>query len=258
MRRTLALVGDYSEKHTAHRAIPVALELARAQSGADVSWEWVATRDITDASRDLAAFSAVWLVPASPYENTAGALGAVRWVRQGLHPFLGTCGGFQHALLEIARDAAGIPDADHAETNPGGNSLVVTPLRCSLVEKVGRVQFAEGSLLGSAYGGAASNEGYRCNYGFNPGYRGALEAAGLKFTAWDDAGDIRGAELARHPFFAGVLFQPERAALRGETPPLVLAFVRAVALAGHAGSPASGGIASTTTATPATTIALAT
>jgi CTP synthase (UTP-ammonia lyase) len=58
-----------------------------------------------------------------------------------------------------------------------------------------------------------------------------MEAAGLKFTAWDEEGDIRGAELPSHPFFAGVLFQPERAALRGETPPLVLAFVRAVASA---------------------------
>jgi CTP synthase (UTP-ammonia lyase) len=230
-RRTIALVGDYSERHTAHRAIPVALELARARSGADVAWEWVATRAIGEPGRDLAAYAAAWVVPASPYENTAGALGAIRWAREGGRPFLGTCGGFQHALLEIARDVAGIPDADHAETNPTGASLVVTPLSCSHVEKVGRVRFAPGSLLARAYGSDASSEGYRCNYGFNPAYRAALEAAGFAFTAWDDEGDIRGGELGDHPFFAGVLFQPERAALRGETPPLVLAFVKAAASA---------------------------
>jgi CTP synthase (UTP-ammonia lyase) len=229
--KTIALVGDHSEKHTSHRAIPVALELARARLGADISWEWVATRDVSDAPRDLAAFSAVWLVPASPYENTAGALDAVRWAREGRRPFLGTCGGFQHALLEIARDVAGIADADHAETNPGGNTLLVVPLSCSHVEKIGHVQFAQGSLLGSAYGGAASDEGYRCNYGFNPAYRTAMEAAGLRFTALDDDGEIRGAELPAHPFFAGVLFQPERAALLGTTPPLVVAFVTAAASA---------------------------
>ena len=65
-RRRIALVGDHSEKHTAHRAIPVALELARARTGADVAWEWVATRDLADPPRDLAGFSAVWLVPATP------------------------------------------------------------------------------------------------------------------------------------------------------------------------------------------------
>jgi len=231
-RGTIALVGDHSEAHTAHRAIPKALALARDKLGADVGWEWVATRRIAEAARDLAGFSAVWLVPASPYENGAGAIDAVRWARQGGRPFFGTCGGFQHALLEFARDVAGIPGADHAETNPEGSALVLTRLSCALVEKSGTVHFARGSLLHAAYGGKPATEGYRCNYGFNPSYRPAFEAAGLRFTSWDDAGEIRGAELPSHPFFAGVLFQPERAALRGEVPPLVLAFVKAVALAG--------------------------
>jgi CTP synthase (UTP-ammonia lyase) len=225
----IALVGDYSERHTAHRAIPVALELSRSELGAEVDWEWVATRAITDAARDLAGFTAVWVVPASPYENAAGALGAIRWAREGRRPFLGTCGGFQHALLEFARNVAGIPDADHAETNPSGGTLLVTPLSCSHVETTGAVHFSKGSLLARAYGGEDATEGYRCNYGFNPAYRAPLEAAGLRFTAWDDSHEIRGAEVPAHPFFAGVLFQPERAALRGETPPLVRAFVSAAA-----------------------------
>lgn len=228
-RRTIALVGDHSEANTAHRAIPRALELARLESGADVGWEWVPTRRITDAASVLAGYSGVWAVPATPYESMQGALNAVRWAREGLRPFLGTCGGFQHALLEIARDVAGIVGADHAETNPGRASLVVTQLACSMVEKTGNVHFAEGSLLWAAYGGPSANEGYRCNYGPNPSFGSVLESAGLRFTAWDDSGAVRGAELPGHPFFAGVLFQPERAALRGTTPPLALAFVKAVA-----------------------------
>jgi CTP synthase len=227
--RTIAIVGDYSERHTAHRAIPRALELARSLSSADVAWEWVATRQITDATRDLARFGAVWLTPASPYENTAGALDAVRWAREGGRPFLGTCGGFQHALLEFARHVAGIAAADHAETNPGGSELVLTRLSCSMVEKSGAVRLTPGSLLARAYGGLAATEEYRCNYGFNPAYRPVFERAGMRFTACDEAGEIRGAELAGARFFAGVLFQPERAALRGEAPPLAVAFVRAVA-----------------------------
>jgi CTP synthase (UTP-ammonia lyase) len=227
--RMIALVGDYSERHTAHRAIPRALELARDLSGAQVSWEWVPTRELRNPEGDLAAFSAVWIVPASPYENTEGALGAARWAREGRHPLLGTCGGFQHALLEFARNVAGVADADHAETNPGGSALLITPLSCSHVEKTAAVHFEEGSLLASSYGTTVSTEGYRCNYGLNPAYRRTLETAGLRFTAWDGAGDVRGAELPGHPFFAGVLFQPERAALRGEVPALVLAFAKAAA-----------------------------
>ena len=230
-RAVIALVGDHSEEHTAHRAIPRALELARERSGADVGWEWVATRRIADAAGDLGRFTALWVVPASPYENTAGAIASIRWAREGGRPFLGTCGGFQHALLEIAQDLAGIADAGHAETDPDGSSLIVTRLSCSMVEQTGTVHFARGSLLRAAYGSDSATEGYRCNFGLNPLYQSALEAAGLRFTSWDDAGEIRGAELPGHPFFAGVLFQPERAALRGEVPPLVLSFVKAAALA---------------------------
>jgi CTP synthase len=206
--------------------------LACESARVDVAWEWVATREISNAPGVLAGYAGLWVVPASPYENTEGVLEAIRWAREGKRPFLGTCGGFQHMLIEFARDVAGISGADHSETNPGGSTLVVTPLSCSLAEKRGGVHFAPGSLIGKAHPGPDADAEYNCNYGLNPAYRPALEAAGLVFTSWDDNGDIRGAELPSHPFFAGVLFQPERAVLRGEAPPLVLAFVKAVASRG--------------------------
>ncbi len=226
----LALVGDYSPNVVAHRAIPRALELACAATQNDVTWQWVATRDIRQAARDLAKFSAVWLVPASPYENMAGALAAVRFARETQRPFLGTCGGFQHALLEFARSVAGLAAADHAETNPRGGTLVVTPLACSLVEKTAPIRFAPDSLIRAAYGRDAAHEGYHCNYGLNAAHRATLERAGLRFTAFDENNEVRAAELPTgvHPFFVGTLFQPERAALRGELPPLAAALVRAI------------------------------
>lgn len=226
----LALIGDYSPSVPAHQAIPLALARAREELAADLAWAWVPTRVIHDAARDLADFNAVWLVPASPYENTAGALSAVRWARETGRPFLGTCGGFQHALIEIARDVSGLADADHAETNPTGAHLVVTRLTCSLVEKSGTLHFTPGSRLAAIYGAGTATEGYRCNYGPNPAHRAAFERAGLCFTAFDDDGEIRGGELpaALHPFFLGTLFQPERAALRGEPVPIVRAFAAAI------------------------------
>jgi CTP synthase (UTP-ammonia lyase) len=70
-------------------------------------------------------------------------------------------------------------------------------------------------------------EGYRCRYGLNPAFRHALTAGPLRVAAEDEAGDVRAVELEGHPFFVATLFQPERAALRGEVPPIVSAFVRA-------------------------------
>lgn len=228
---TIVLVGDYSPEVPAHRAIPIALTRARATGSHALEWTWVRTRDIRDAANDLCDFSAVWAVPASPYENMPGALAAIRFARETGRPFLGTCGGFQHALIEFARNVAGLRDADHAETNPSGGTLVVTRLACSLVEQVGEVHFAPDSLIRAAYGRDTAREGYRCNFGLNPVHRETLARAGLVFTAFDPDGEIRAAELpaTRHPFFLGTLFQPERGALRGETPPVVTAFVGAIA-----------------------------
>jgi CTP synthase (UTP-ammonia lyase) len=226
---TIALVGDYSASVVAHRAIPRALDLV-ASAGPDIAWHWVATRDIRDASRDLARYAGVWVVPASPYENMTGALDAIRWARETRRPLLGTCGGFQHALIEFARNVAGLKGADHAETNPDASTLVVAPLSCAMVEKTGPLCFEPGSLIQRAYAADSATEGYHCHYGLNPAHRADFERHGLRFTAFDGNDEIRAAELpqAAHPFFVGTLFQPERAALRGVVPPLVSAFVTAV------------------------------
>jgi CTP synthase len=230
MPPVIALVGDYSPNVLAHRAIPRALELACAATQRDATWRWVATRDVRRAARDLEKFAAIWVVPASPYENMAGALDAIRFARETSRPFLGTCGGFQHALIEYARHVVGLATADHAETNPDATTLVVTRLTCSLVEQTNTLRLAPGSLLRAAYARETVTEGYRCNYGPAPEHRTAFERAGLRFTAFDESGEIRAAELPTglHPFFVGTLFQPERAALRDEAPPLVTAFVRAL------------------------------
>ena len=225
----LALIGDYAPEVLAHQAIPQALELAVAAEGSgNISWHWMRTNALREAPRDLGPFAAVWLVPASPYANPAGALDAVRWARKSGRPFLGTCGGFQHALLEFARNVAGVSGAEHAEENPATDTPVIAHLRCPLVEKAGLVHLVNGSRLREFYGGDTATEGYHCRYGLNPEFRVALEEAGLLFSAFDDAGEVRAFELPRHPFFFGTLFQPERAALRGEVHPLIRAFVRAI------------------------------
>jgi CTP synthase (UTP-ammonia lyase) len=228
VRKRIALVGDYSESVVAHRAIPIALKLAARDLRAEVSWEWLASRDLVPtAAARLESYAGLWCVPGSPYENTQGVIDAIRFAREQKRPFLGTCGGFQHALLEYAQAGWGI-EAAHAETDPEAEDPVIAPLVCSLVDVSGALRFERGSRLRAIYGRDSADEEYHCNYGLNPRYAERLGSGALEIAARDDEGGVRAVELRDHPFFIGTLFQPERAALRGKTPPLVKAFVEAV------------------------------
>lgn len=90
----------------------------------------------------MKGFDAVWVLPGSPYASEAGALAAIRTAREDGIPFLGTCGGFQHALLEYARNVCGLTRAAHAENDPAADSgdLLIAPLACSLVGHEGVVR----------------------------------------------------------------------------------------------------------------------
>lgn len=224
----IALIGDHDPQVTAHQAIPVALGLVAEQLGRDVQLEWLPTEQIhTDTP--LHAFDGFWCVPASPYRSEAGALRAIRFAREQQRPFLGTCGGFQHAVLEYSRNVLGWADAAHGETSPESERALLTPLMCSLVEAVDNIHLVPGSLIAKAYETSEIREGYRCRYGVNPQFKHELLSDRLHAVGHDSAGDLRAVELKDHPFFVATLFQPERAALKGQTPPLVLAFVEACA-----------------------------
>ena len=220
----IAIVGDRDDSVTAHRAIPRALDLAGG-----CAWEWVPTRELADPRSRLEGFQAIWVVPASPYESTAGALGAIALARTSGRPFLGTCGGFQHAILEYARSVWGVEQAAHAELDPDAADPVIAPLACALVEKTGEVRFEPGSRIGEIYGTDSATEGYHCSYGLSPRYAERLRGGPLRAGARDSAGEVRSVELDGHPFFLATLFQPERAALEDRRHPLVAAFVRAAA-----------------------------
>jgi CTP synthase (UTP-ammonia lyase) len=187
----------------------------------------------------LAEYAGVWCVPASPYASTTGALSAIRFARECPKPFLGTCGGFQHAVIEYLR-GVGYPSAEHAESAPEASMPVIARLSCSLVEKGGTVVFRRGSVLAAIYGTDRADELYHCNYGVNPEYAALLTGAtGLRAVAHDAAGEVRGVELVGHPFFVATLYQPERAGLSGADHPLVRAFVAAAVKAASRAEPAA-------------------
>jgi len=228
MEARLGLVGDRSEGVRAHTAIPIAIRLITEAGIGDVHLDWLATPQLRDArDADLESYDGVWVVPGSPYESMDGALRAIRFARETGRPFLGTCGGFQHALIEYARNVLDMPSADHAESNPESRQPVIERLSCSLVGARGAVIFARGSALARAYGSARAEESYQCNYGLNPSYARVFDGTRLRVGAVDEAGDARAIELDGHPFFVATLFQPELSAFMGHPHPLLRAFLRA-------------------------------
>lgn len=123
----IALVGDFDPGVTAHRAIEQCFARHQATGRSNLQPVWLGTESIVVGNNEtLKPFSGFWCVPATPYRNTAGALWAIRFAREQGVPFLGTCGGFQHALLEFARHVLGLADAEHAETNPGAAVPLLT------------------------------------------------------------------------------------------------------------------------------------
>ncbi|MED7667829.1 CTP synthase [Pseudomonas moraviensis subsp. stanleyae] len=225
----IALIGDYDPQVTAHQAIPVALGLVAEHLQRTVQFEWLATEEI-GTETVLNQFDGFWCVPASPYKSEEGALRAIRYAREQGRPFLGTCGGFQHAVLEYSRNVLGWNDAEHGETSPESERAVLTPLTCSLVEAVDSIHLLPASLIAKAYEKSEIEEGYRCRYGVNPLFERQLLSDRLQAVGHDSAGDLRAVELKSHPFFVATLFQPERAALKGKMPPLVRAFIEACGL----------------------------
>jgi CTP synthase (UTP-ammonia lyase) len=92
---------------------------------------WISTAEAAEC--DLSGFDGIWLTPGSPYASFAGALATARAARENGIPYLGTCGGFQHAIVEYARNVCGVADAHHEEIDPGAGELVIAALECSLV-----------------------------------------------------------------------------------------------------------------------------
>lgn len=241
----IALVGDRSPGVRAHTRVPLLLEALRERDGVALDAYWIPTPD----ARDLEAFDGIWVVPGSPYLSEEGAVGAARTAREHGIPFLGTCGGFQHMLLEYARGVCGLRVA-HAENTPAAaadeEDVLIMPLRCSLAGHEGVVRLAPGSLIEQIMGASTTVEAYSCSYGLSERYERVLSEHGLVFSGHAGDGDRGGdgpngmarvAELPGHPFFLGTLFQPELAGDGRRPHPVISAF--AAAVAARSASPAA-------------------
>ena len=221
--KQVVLLGDRNTTYRTHRELDAALTLF--PSG--VRAHWVAT-DAPEAAR-VSDADGLWVVPGSPYRNDAAVYAAIAAARTSGQPFLGTCAGFQYAVIEFARNVAGLVDADHAETAPGAKTLVIDRLACSLVAEERFVTAVPGTRLHAICGSAPFRGFHWCNFGLASAYVERLTAHGLAVGARADDAGVEAVELAGHPFFMATLFQPQIGSVDGEpVHPVLGAFLSAI------------------------------
>ncbi len=223
MQTRIALVGDYDSTVLAHQAVPRAIELAALAAALPAETVWISSDEL--GADSLEGFDALWCVPLSPYRNPAAVIAAIEQARVADLPFLGTCAGYQHALIEYARNVLGYGGADSLENDPDAPMPVITALPCRLADESEAVSLVQGSRLREVYQSGKIVEEYNCGYGFNPDYLPLFANSGLRFSGFDDKGAPRAFELPTARFFIGTAFQPERSALQQVTHPLIVAFL---------------------------------
>jgi CTP synthase (UTP-ammonia lyase) len=223
---TLAIVGEFNPEFEPHQLTDAAIRHSAAHLGLTVSCEWIGTRELVNAAaQQLAAFDALWIAPGSPYAAMDGALDAIRYARESDVPLLGTCGGFQHVVIEFARNVLGWRDADSLEHGRESAHMVVVPTACFLVGQSFEVELAEGSRARRLYGRPSIEERYYCRYGLNPAIQGEMSRSGLRVTGIDTAGEARVLELEEHPFFIATLFVPQARSTAAAPHPVITAFL---------------------------------
>jgi CTP synthase (UTP-ammonia lyase) len=227
MKKVIALLGEYTPAFPPHTATSAAIAHSRTLLGAPIEGVWVSTASIDASLFDQ--YASIWVAPGSPYKNMEKTLWAIRHAREHAIPCFGTCGGFQHMVIEYARHVLGFHDAHHAEYDPFASRLFISRLACSLAGREMRLQFTAGSQVAEIYGTHTAIEQYYCNFGVNPACVPLLKSGPLQMTGSDSEGEVRVIELPGHPFFIGTLFVPQMRSTPQHPHPLVTAFLRAVA-----------------------------
>jgi CTP synthase (UTP-ammonia lyase) len=224
----IGVIGDYDADRPTHRATDAAIGHVADRRGWTVETKWISTPMAEgNADQVLWDFDGLWIAPGSPYECLQGALDSIEYARRSGIPLLGTCGGFQHVVIEFAQHVAGLVDAAHAEYDANALRLVVTPLTCPVAGRVCEVLIEPGTVAHSAYRSTTASEHYRCSFGLNSDYVPLLREAGLVVSGTDETGEVRVIELPRQPFFLATLFVPQLSSSPDNPHPLVAALLAA-------------------------------
>ncbi len=246
---TIAVVGKYTVLKDAYKSLIEALVHGGVANNVRVNLDWVESEvfegeDAPDLSR-LEKVDAI-LVPGGFGERGAeGKIRAVRFARERLIPYFGICFGMQMAVIEAARNLAGVAAANSTEFGPTADpvvGLMTEWVRGDQLEKRAEGQdlggsmrlgaydavLTPGSRVAQIYGAEAISERHRHRYEVNIGYREAIEGAGLRFTGLSPDGVLPEiVERDDHPWFVGVQFHPELKSRPFAPHPLFASFVAA-------------------------------
>ncbi len=248
----IAIVGKYTQLEDAYKSIAEALTHGGMANRVKVQIEWVDAElfDREDATPHLQGYHAI-LVPGGFGERgTEGKIKAAQYAREHKVPYLGICLGMQMAVIEAARNVAGISGAGSEEFDHEAGKKRFEPVVYHLKEwvqgnqtverKVGDdkggtmrlgaydATLTEGSKVAAAYGTTHIEERHRHRYEVDIKYREKLEAAGLKFSGMSPDGRLPEiVEWEDHPWFIGVQFHPELKSKPFAPHPLFDDFVRA-------------------------------
>ncbi len=238
----IGIVGDFNPDFASHHATTSSVQHAARKINIKVEAEWIPTPTLAaSADKILERFDGLWASPGSPYKSFDGMLNAIEFARRRDWPFLGTCGGFQYALIEFARNVLGMADADSAENDSGSRNIVIYPVACAvtgvkggaprLSGSVPEIRLRPGSYLQSFYGKEKEqvSEEFFCNFEVNPEFEWATMEAGFPVVARGANGEIRAIESPAHRFFIATLFQPQLSSSEENPHPVILAFVQAAA-----------------------------
>ena len=233
----IAIVGDFDRSKNSHWATEAALFHAAAALGLAVEPHWIATPLLAHGGAGIAGFDAIWGAPGSPFASPQGMLHGIEHARTRDVPYLGTCAGFQYALIELSRNVLGVRDADSAENVPNaadGANIVITPIRCAVpvpgmapLDGAGVARPVAGTLLESLCGSEDLRGEFLCSLEANPDYVPRWERAGLRIAARGADGEMRAFELPAKRFFLATLFRPQLSSSYQRPHPIITGFLRA-------------------------------
>jgi CTP synthase (UTP-ammonia lyase) len=223
--KPIGIIAEYTPTFEPHVATSAAIEHSGDSLGISAPYEWISTADISDDFFER--YGALWVAPGSPYKNMEKTLWAIRFARENGVPTLGTCGGFQHIMIEYARNLLGIADAQHAEYDPYASNLFISELACSLAGKEMELSLHPESRIAEIYGSTHVGEKYYCNFAVNPEFIETIQNGPISVTGSDAEGEVRIIEYSEHVFFIATLFVPQARSKQNYPHPLVNAFLDA-------------------------------
>ncbi len=235
----IGLVGKYVQLHDAYLSVAEALRHAGYDCGSRVEIDWIDSETLTEENygEKLSRLDGIIVPGGFGGRGIEGMILAARYARETRLPYFGICLGMQIAVIEFARNAAGISDADSGEFNELCPHKVIDfmPGQSGDIDKGGTLRLGSypcaikaNTTMEKCYGASQINERHRHRYEFSNNYREALQNAGLTLSGTSPDGRlVETVELTDYPFYVGVQFHPEFKSRPNKPHPLFKGFVAA-------------------------------